>query len=1040
MKYDELIGKPQSAKMQEEILRFWNEEAIFEKSLERRGEEEVVFYDGPPFPTGKPHHGTVLVSFIKDMIARYWTMRGYKVPRVWGWDCHGLPIENQAEVLLGIQDKNEIERSIGIDQFNETCFEIVSNNNDSWKAYVEQMARWVDYDGAYKTMDPNFMESVMWAFKQCYDKGLIYRDYRVTPYCMHCETSLSISDTRESDSTRLRQDRWMIAKFKTELKLQEKPVYLLAWTTTPWTLPSNVCLAVGEKLDYAFVDVGTEVFVACKNTVSNFEKVFGVEPIILKECKGEELVGMTYEPLFPYFSELAESGAFRVVAADYVGAEEGVGIVHTAPAFGEDDYWTCKKNNIPFVNPVDEKGRFVEEITDFYDNETAKNVIEMNPNVIRFLYQTGKAVADGTIEHNYPHCWRCKRPLIYKAMNAWYFKIDSIKERLIEKNEEINWVPETVKHGRFGHWLNNARDWNISRNRYWSTPIPIWECDSCNHREVLGSIEEIYQASGVKLTNLHRQYMDQVTYQCKCCGGTLQRIPEVLDCWFESASVPFAQKHYPFENKEWFESHFPCDFVVEYTGQIRCWFYYLHVLAVALFDEPAFKNCVVHGTILAKDGKKLSKSSKNYTDPMELMMKYGTDAFRLYLFQTNAMLIGDLLFDEGGIQDAYQQIILPYWNACNFFISYANIDGFHPTHAKEPDSLNQLDQWMLAKLYETCQNITNHMNAYQVNKYVVHLVSLLDGLTNWYIRRSRRRFWESGMSEDKQNAYETLYYVLIHFTKLVAPVAPIVSEKLYKTLTNEDSVHLSDWPMIPKRYENQELVDHIELVQRVIYLGRSIRNKNKIKNRQPLNHLKIAMADQNSSTDVNEFKDIIAKELNVKNVEVLNDVSSIATIKYDPNFNEIKNRYPQRIANIIKAIKSGKFKVTDQEVILTIDHKKEIYDPSIVFINYQAKEGMYVASDGGIVVSLDLTITEALKREGLARDLVRNIQDARKQMECEITDKIVIKITGDFPEEWIEFVCRETLSHIDQVETPEITVTIQEEDAIDIRVDIAKIY
>lgn len=1038
MKFQELTAKPEVRKMQSEILDFWKDESIFEKSVEEKTGEEVVFYDGPPVPTGKPHHGTVLVSFIKDMIARYQTMRGHRVPRVWGWDCHGLPIENQAEVQLGINDKNEIERSIGIDRFNEKCYEIVSSNNDSWREYVEQMARWVDYDGAYKTMNTDFMESVMWAFKQCYDKGLIYRDYRVTPYCMHCETSLSISDTRESDSTRLRQDRWIIARFKTEMEIDGKQVYFLAWTTTPWTLPSNLCLAVGEKLDYAFVEVDGDILVACKNTLPNFEKIFGKEPKIVKECKGEELLGMTYEPLFDYFAELKEQGAFRVVAADYVGSEEGVGIVHTAPAFGEDDYWTCKKNHIPLVNPVDEKGRFTAEVKDFYDPKNEKNVIEMNPTIIRFLYDNKKAVADGTIEHNYPHCWRCKRPLIYKAMDAWYFNIEKIKDRLIELNEEINWVPDTVKHGRFGNWLANARDWNISRNRYWSTPIPIWECEDCGERVVLGSIEEIYKASGVKLTNLHRQYMDKVTFACPHCGKTMHRVPEVLDCWFESGSVTFAQKHYPFENKEWFESHFPSDFVVEYTGQIRCWFYYMHVMAVALFDKNAFKNCIVHGTILAKDGKKLSKSSKNYTDPMELMKQYGTDAFRLYLYQTNAMLIGDLLFDEAGIQDAYQQIILPYWNACNFFISYANIDGFHPDAAVCPNSDNQLDKWMLAKLYEAQALITEHMDGYQVNRYVEYLVSLVDGLTNWYIRRSRRRFWSSGMSEDKKNAYETMYYVLVNMTKLFAPVAPIISEKMYKTLTGELSVHLADWPEIPGRCQDDQLLSEVALVQDIIYLARSIRNKNRIKNRQPLGMLKIALSDPTRNAVVESFKDIIAEELNVKNIEILDEVGSIATVKYDPNFSEIRAKYPSRIPEIIKAVKSRKFELREDEVLLEINGEKESFDPAVILVTYQAQEGQHVASNHGIVVSLDLTLTKELREEGLARDIVRNIQDARKQIGCDITDTIRLSFAGAVPENWVEYICKETLGTVDKIAEPTTVVEVSAEKGQSITVKIAK--
>lgn len=1043
MKYEELSGKPELNLIQEEMLDFWKKEKVFEKSVEERTGEEVVFYDGPPFPTGKPHHGTVLVSFIKDMIARYWTMRGYRVPRVWGWDCHGLPIENQAEMLLNINDKNEIEKSLGIDKFNEKCFEIVSNNNEAWKEYVEQMARWVDYDGAYKTMNPEFMESVMWAFKQCYDKGYIYRDYRVTPYCMHCETSLSISDTRESDSTRLRQDRWIIVRFKTQEMVDGKIVYFLAWTTTPWTLPSNLCLAVGEKLEYAYVDVGDCVYVACKNTLANYEKIFGKEPVIVKECKGTDLLGKTYEPLFDYFADRKADGAFRVVSAEYVGSDEGVGIVHTAPAFGEDDYWTCKNNKIPLVNPVDDKGHFTEEITDFYEAAREKNVIEMNPLIIRFLYDKEKAVADGTIEHNYPHCWRCKRPLIYKAMDAWYFDIGKLKNRLIALNEKINWVPETVKHGRFGNWLANARDWNISRNRYWSTPIPIWECEECGERVVLGSIDEIEKASGIRLTNLHRQYMDKVTFQCKCCGKTMRRVPEVLDCWFESGSVPFAQKHYPFENKQWFESHFPSDFIVEYTGQIRCWFYYLHVLSVALFDKPAFQNCIVHGTILAKDGKKLSKSSKNYTDPMQLMKQYGTDAFRLYLYQTNAMLIGDLLFDESGIQEAYQQIILPYWNACNFYISYANIDGYHPGNLEEPVSDNQLDQWMLAKLYETQKQITSHMDSYQVNKYVEYMVSLVDGLTNWYIRRSRRRFWSSGMSKDKQSAYQTMYYVLVCTTKLFAPVAPIISEKMYKVLTGEASVHLSGWPEIPQAFADKGLLENVALVQEVIYLARSIRNKNRVKNRQPLSSLKVALPDSSQNGIIGEFREVIAEELNVKNIEILDEAESIADVKYAPNFNEIRNRYPDRIGEIIKAVKSGRFRMEGDTVVLQTDNqgsfavpKEEHFAADIILVTYQAKEGQHVASNHGIVVSLDLTLTEELKAEGFARDIVRNIQDARKQLGCEITDTILLALEGEVPKQWLEYICKETLGKLGNVAAPESVIEIEAEKGKKVKISI----
>ena len=1035
--YEELSANPNFAEIQPEVLKFWKDNKIFEKSIDIRNEKENVFYDGPPFPTGKPHHGTVLVSFIKDMLARYWTMRGYKVPRVWGWDCHGLPIENKAEKLLGINNKNVIEKELGIDKFNDACFDIVSENNEAWKEYVEEMARWVDYENAYKTMNNEFMESVMWAFKTCYDKGYIYRDYRVTPYCTHCETSLSISDTRESDSTRPRQDRWIIVQFKSDMTFEGKDVYLLAWTTTPWTLPSNLCLAVGLDLNYAFVDMGDRILVACKNTLASYPKVFGTEPQIVHECSGKELVGINYEPIFPYFADQKEKGAFRVVSADYVGAEDGVGIVHTAPAFGEDDYWTCKNNNIPLVNPVDAKGKFTEEITDFYslqNDDEYNNVIKMNPVIIRFLREKGIALDDGTLVHNYPHCWRCKEPLIYKAMDAYYFNIGMIKDRLIEENENINWIPETIKHGRFGNWLEGARDWNISRNRYWSTPIPIWECDCCDEKVVLGSIDEVYEHSGIRLENLHRQYMDKVTFKCKKCGGTMTRVPEVLDCWFESGSVPFAQKHYPFENKEWFENHFPCDFIVEYTGQIRCWFYYLHVLAVALFDRPAFKNCVVHGTILDDTGKKFSKSSNNYTDPMDIMKTKGTDTFRLYLYQSNAMLIGDLKFKDADIDDSYKDLISPYWNACKFFTSYANIDKFKPEELKAPQSDNLLDKWILAKLYDTEKKIRESMDNYKVDEYVKNLIPLMDGLTNWYIRNSRKRFWANKFTEDKKNAYETLYYVLVNITKIFAPVVPIISEKVYKILTNEESVHLALWPEIPAEYENKALIKDIDITQNVIELARNIRNTNRVKNRQPLSLLRIASSNNDVITTVNRFKDVIMDEINVKNIEVLENVSEIATVKYNPNFAAIGSNYSAEKGAIIKAVKSGCYELKDDCVECKIDGEIKKYSKDIILVIYEAKDGLAVASSQDIVVSLDLTITDELRDEGFAREIIRSIQDARKQIGCEITDTVLISyLEGQVPENWIEHICNETLSVIDVAEDYDTVVSVNESIKIGIK-------
>lgn len=1003
---NELDRIPNIPEVQAEVLEFWKQDKTFEKSLNKPDGKEIVFYDGPPFPTGKPHHGTVLVSFIKDMVSRYHTMQGYSVPRQWGWDCHGLPIEVQVENALGITNKTDIENKIGVATFNDKCRELVSNNNDSWKEYVEQMARWVDYDNAYKTMNTDFMESVIWAFKELYNKGLIYKDYRVTPYCHRCETALSISETRESDATRPRQDRWTIAKFKTAEVVNGLPVYMLAWTTTPWTLPSNMALAVGENIDYAYVKVENQIYISAKNALASYKNVFGEEPEILKVVKGCELVGKTYTPLFDFFADKTNEGAFRVIPADFVAEDEGIAIVHIAPAFGEDDYWACKKQGVPLVCPVDEKGKFTSQVPMF----EGKNVFETNTDVVRYLKENDLYVADGSLVHNYPHCWRCGEPLIYKAMEAWYVSIDKLKDRLIEKNEQVNWIPNSVKTGRFGNWLANARDWNISRNRYWSTPIPVWECPCCGKRKVAGSIAEIEQLSGQKVTNLHKQYLDEIEFTCDC-GTKMKRVSEVLDCWFESGSVPFARLHYPFDNKDWFDNHSPSDFVVEYTGQIRCWFYYLHVLSVALFDKPAYKNCVVHGTVLAKDGKKLSKKSKNYTDPMDLMKTLGTDAFRLYMYNSNAMLVNDMQFDENGLKDSLQQIILPFWNCAYFYQSYASIDNFRGDVNTTPNPDNNLDKWILSKLYATEKAIKSSMDAYQVDQYVEPITSLIDGLSNWYIRRSRRRFWASGFDKDKQDAYETLYYVLINTAKLLAPAAPIVAEKVFKALTNKDSVHLENWPDIPNKFNDTELLKEIDLVQDVIHLARGIRNKQNIKNRQPLSLLQVAFVNLADKKAVEKYTSIIAEELNVKNVELIDSVNEIATVNYKVNFATVGKTMGSKIPVITKAIKTGNITYQDGKYNVGGDEPMTL-DKQDILVTYVAKSDKPVASDESIVVALDLNITQELKNEGIAREIVRNIQDARKTLELNITDRINLFLSSNCPAEFVEYICKETLSDL----------------------------
>ena len=1023
MKFNKLDSSPNFSKIQEHMLNFWEEDKTFEKSLKNKKKGDIVFYDGPPFPTGKPHHGTVLVSFIKDMIARYWTMNDYSVPRVWGWDCHGLPTETQAEKVLEITDKKQIETEVGVDNFNEACYDVVSQNNDSWKEYVREMCRWVDYENAYKTMNTPFMESVLWAFKECYNKNYIYQDFRVTPYCPRCETALSISDTRESDSTRPKQDTWCIAKFKTDEIIDGKTVYLLAWTTTPWTLFSNMALAVNKDFDYAYVEVDNEIYIAGATILSKYSKLFGEQPKIIKLCKGYELENKKYKPLANYFESKKNEGAFKVILAEFVELDEGVGIVHIAPGFGEDDYWTCKQNNVPLVCPVDEKGRYTEDVKEF----CGRNVMEANMDVLRHLKEQNKVLLDGTIVHNYPHCWRCKTPLIYKAMNAWYFNIEKVKDRLVELNEDINWIPNNVKDGRFGNWLKNARDWNISRNRYWSTPIPIWECDCCHERKVLGSIQEIEEVSGIKLNDLHRQFMDKVTFKCSC-GGVMTRIPEVLDCWFESGSVPFAQKHYPFENKDWFEQHFPCDFIVEYTGQIRCWFYYLHVLSVALFDRPAFKNCVVHGTILANDGKKLSKSSKNYTDPMELMKKYGTDAFRLYLYRSNAMIMNDLYFDETGIKNQIQQVLLPLYNCASFFNSYAILDNFEPTNVTLPKSNNELDVWILAKLYDTNKQIKESMRNYQIDNYVEPIIDLINGFSNWYLRRSRRRFWSSEKTLDKQNAYETTYYVLVSICKLLAPITPVITEYLFKHLTEKNSVYLTNFDNMPEEYENNEVLKDTEVANRIISLVRNLREKENIKIRQPLENFDVAFTNKEYYEIVKKYKNIICEEVNVKNIIVLNDVEEIAYIKYMPNFKTLGPKYADNIKMITNMINNKEFVKNDSNYELVMNNKKEILTEEDIIIRYISKEGEKVVNDNEIIVRLNTLLTEDLKQEGLAREIVRNIQDARKQLNCQINDRIKIQLNGSVTDESAKYICNETLSDIENLTDYDLKVDVVSND------------
>ena len=801
-------------------------------------------------------------------------------------------------------------------------------------------------------------------------------------------------------------------RFRAQETHEGKPVFLLVWTTTPWTLPSNLALAVGKDLDYAFVDQGDFFYVLNRDSIGRYASVLGDNPRVCEVKKGEALVGLRYEPIFPYFSGQSAGGRFRTLSADFVDTAEGTCIVHIAPGFGEDDYWLCREAGIETVCPVDETGAFTADVPDY----AGKNVLQSNAEIIKRLKSEGSLLEQKTIDHNYPHCWRCREPLIYRATTAWYFAVEKIKDRMIELNEDIHWVPNTVKHGRFGNWLKGARDWNISRNRYWSTPIPVWICDRCGQQKVLGSIAEIEEQSGTKVEDLHKEHLDRIEFSCSC-GGAFKRVPEVLDCWFESASMPFAQKHYPFENREWFESHFPADFIVEYTGQIRCWFYYLHVLSTALFDRPAFRHCLVHSTILAEDGKKLSKSSRNYTDPLSLMRKYGTDSFRLGLFMTSSVLLGDLLFKEAFLLAAYQKVIRPLWSAFSFYDLYARVDGYAPDEEALPEPTNEQDKWMLARLYQLADHTTRVLNDYEINDYAPPIASFIDDLTNWYIRRARRRFYGPGIDSDKKSAYDTLYYVLASTCKILAPLAPIITEHIFLKLTKQESVHLTRWPSLPSRYNDEDLVAEISVIREIIGLGRMLREQCRIRNRQPLSLLKVG---RNAKYDdiVARHASLICDELNVKTVSVADDPEKLARVHYAPNLRSLGPKLGKDMRAVDKAIREGKLRFLSDAIQVELEGKEVSIGLDDVMLRYEAKEGMPVAGHFDIVVALDVEITEELRREGVARDLIRHIQEMRKQCALKVTDRIVIEIDGAFPSEWSERIAQETLGRFDSMTNP----------------------
>jgi isoleucyl-tRNA synthetase len=984
--FSPVSNKPDFQSLEQEILLFWKENGTFKKSLDqRKGAPEFVFYDGPPFATGLPHYGHLLAGTIKDVVPRYQTMRGHYVDRRFGWDCHGLPVEYEVEQTLKISGKTEIEK-LGVDVFNEQCRSIVLRYTREWRDIVTRMGRWVDFDNDYKTMDPPYMESIWWVFKSLWDKNLIYEGQKILPYCPRCSTPLSNFETNQGYVDV--NDPAITVRFAVE---GEQNTYILAWTTTPWTLPSNMALAVGNDITYSRVEEDNATYYLALDLVPTFYKDnTGYKSI--SELKGADLVGMKYTPLFPYFQDRKNEGAFRVVAADFVSTEEGTGVVHIAPGFGEDDHRLGLTENLPAVCPVDEEGRFTTPVSDYL----GRQVKDTDPEIIDRLKKEGKLIHKSTILHSYPHCWRCDTPLIYKAVSTWFVKVEEIKDRLIRANQDIQWVPEHLKDGRFGKWLEGARDWAISRNRYWGTPLPVWKNKDNSEIICIGSINELEELSGKRINDLHKHLVDNIEIPSRKGGGPLRRIPEVLDCWFESGSMPYAQAHYPFENKEHFENHFPADFIAEGLDQTRGWFYTLMVLSVALFDKHSFNNVIVNGLVLAEDGRKMSKRLKNYPDPVYMMNSYGADALRLYMINSSVVKGEDLRFSEQGVKDLLRHILIPLWNAYSFFVTYANIDNWTGIAKEPPPSPNILDRWIRSSLESLADKVVSAMDTYDLQKSIRPFVKFIEDLTNWYIRRSRRRFWKSQDDADKIFAYETLSHVLLKLSRIAAPFVPFISEAIFRNLRTDnmpESVHLCDFPVPDGSCRDIEVEEQMEAVMTVVKIGRLLRSENDLKVRQPLSTIHVVSRNNASLDRIRPLQDIILDELNVKELKFDNNENQLATLKAKADFRRLGPRFGPTVKKVAQTLASLDQQSLDQlasgnKISITVDDDKIELDPADVVISRIPKEGLVVASENDLVVALETQLTEELIQEGSRRDIVNRIQNLRKNMELEVTQRI----------------------------------------------------
>jgi len=991
--------------LEQKVLAAWAADDTFQASIENRdGAEDFVFYDGPPFANGLPHYGHLLTGYVKDVVPRFQTMRGKKVDRRFGWDCHGLPAELEAEKQLGIKDKSQID-AMGLAEFNAYCKQSVLRYTDEWRDYVTRQARWVDFDNDYKTLDLDFMESVMWAFKELYDKGLIYQGFRVLPYSWYEQTPLSNQETRLDDAYKMRQDPAVTVDMVITAPGNDLDgANALIWTTTPWTLPSNLAIAVHPDVDYVHVagaDGKTYLLAAAR--VAHYARELGEAPEVLGEYKGADLVGLGYTPPFDFFHGPGKGheNAHRVLSADYVTTESGTGIVHLAPAFGEEDMDVATANGIEIVQPLDPGGKFTSMVPPY----EGLQVFDANPVIIKDLKAAGKLLRHETIEHSYPHSWRSGQPLIYMAVPSWFVAVTKFRDRMVELNQEITWVPEHIKDGQFGKWLEGARDWNISRNRYWGSPIPVWVSDDPSYPrvDVYGSLDQLEADFGVRPTDLHRPMIDDLVRpnpDDPTGKSMMRRVPEVLDCWFESGSMPYAQVHYPFENRDWFDSHYPGDFIVEYNGQTRGWFYTLHVLATALFDRPAFKCVAAHGIVLGDDGLKMSKSKGNYPDVKEVFDRDGSDAMRWFLMSSPILRGGNLIVTEQGIREGVRQALLPLWNAWSFLQLYASKPGQWRT-----DSPNVLDKYILAKLAATRDAITDALDVTDIAGACDELRTFCDALTNWYVRRSRSRFWD----EDR-DAIDTLHTVLEVVTRLAAPLLPMASEVIWRGLTGGRSVHLTDWPSATELPADAELVAAMDDVRSVCSTVLGLRKAQNLRVRLPLPEVTVAAPD---AEKMRPYLGLIADEVNVKKVDLTEDVDVHGRFELVVNARAAGPRLGKDVQTVIKAVKAGDW--SEEDGVVTVwpggaagsapDSGIELL-PSEYTQRLVAAEPESTAAlpDGAGLVVLDSQVTEELEAEGWAKDRIRELQDARRNAGLDVSDRI--SVTLEVPAERLEWATR----------------------------------